>query len=78
MSSPTAATNSQIIDAVTQAHSAGGDEALMIVADLMGEIAQSLHTARQGQPTIDELSDAFENAEVALHGIIAKLATGRE
>lgn len=77
MSLPTAV-NSQIIDAVTQAHSAGGDEALSIIAELMEKIAKGLNGARQGETTIDDLSDAFENAEVALHGIVAKLATGRE
>jgi hypothetical protein len=77
MSSP-ADNNNQIIDSVTLAHSAGGDEALTIIAELMGEIAKSLDGAKQGQTTIDELSDAFENAEVTLHGIIAKLATGRD
>jgi hypothetical protein len=77
MSSP-ATSNNQIINAVTQAHRAGGDAALKIIADLIEEIAQSLDGAKQGQPTIDELSDAFENAEVALHGIIAKLAIGRD
>jgi hypothetical protein len=77
MSSP-AAYNNQIVDSVSMAHSAGGDEALTIIAELVGEIAKSLGGAKQGQTTIDELSDAFENAEVALHGIIAKLATGRD
>ncbi|MES9825354.1 MAG: hypothetical protein ABW127_13085 [Candidatus Thiodiazotropha endolucinida] len=77
MSFPTAV-NSQITDAVTQAHSAGGDEALSIIAELMEKIAKGLNGARHGETTIDDLSDAFENAEVALHGIVAKLATGRE
>ncbi|MES9925097.1 MAG: hypothetical protein ABW152_13450 [Candidatus Thiodiazotropha endolucinida] len=77
MSFPTAV-NNQITDAVTQAHSAGGDETLSIIAELMEKIAKSLNGARQGETTIDDISDAFENAEVALHGIVAKLATGRE
>jgi ATP-dependent protease Clp ATPase subunit len=77
MSTP-AAINSQIADAVTQAHSAGGDEVLTILSQLMEEVARNLDRAKQGETTIDELSDAFESAEVALHGIVAKLATGRE
>lgn len=72
------ATKSQIIDAISQAHTAGGDITLATIAELLGEIAISLEGAKQGQPTIDDLSDAFENAEVAFHGIIAKLATGRD
>ena len=77
MAIPTAV-NDQITDSVTQAHSAGGDEALTVIANLMVEIAKGLDGAKQGKPTIDDLSDAFENAEVALHSIVAKLSTGRE
>ncbi|MEW8064980.1 MAG: hypothetical protein AB2794_06575 [Candidatus Thiodiazotropha endolucinida] len=44
----------------------------------MEKIAKGLNGARQGETTIDDLSDAFDNAEAALHGIVAKLATGRE
>ncbi|MEW8026254.1 MAG: hypothetical protein AB2792_14790 [Candidatus Thiodiazotropha sp.] len=77
MSSP-AAVNSQITDAITLAYSAGGDEALKIIMELMKEIATGLNGAKEGRTTIDDLSDAFENAEVALHAIVAKLATGRE
>ncbi|MET0071976.1 MAG: hypothetical protein ABW096_18195 [Candidatus Thiodiazotropha sp.] len=44
----------------------------------MTEIAKALNGARSGETTIDDLADAFENAEVALHVIIADLATGRE
>ncbi|MGD8913492.1 MAG: hypothetical protein PVI97_15795 [Candidatus Thiodiazotropha sp.] len=76
--SPSAAVNSQITDAITQAQNAGGDEALSILTKLMEEVASSLDRAKQGEATIDDLSDAFENAEVMLHGIVAKLATGRE
>jgi hypothetical protein len=77
MSYPTAI-NSQITDAVTQAHKAGGDETLTILGKLMDEVANSLERASQGEATIGDLSDAFDNAEVAMHTIIAKLATGRE
>jgi hypothetical protein len=77
MSSP-AAINSQITDAVIQAHRVAGDESLTILATLMDEIAKSLERASQGETTIDDLSDAFENAEVAMHTIIARLATGKK
>ncbi len=77
MAFPTAV-NDQITDAVTQAHNAGGDEALSVITDLVVNIAKGLDGAKQGEPTIDDLSDAFENAEVALHSIVAKLSTGRE
>jgi hypothetical protein len=70
--------NDQITDSVTQVFTSGGDEAVNVIAELMVEIAKGLDGAKQGHATIDELSDAFENAEVALHSIVAKLATGRE
>ena len=41
-------------------------------------IAQGLDGAKQGSATLEDLSDAFESAEVAMHGIVAKLATGRD
>ena len=74
MSFPTAV-NDQITDAVTQAYNAGGDEALSVIQDLMAEIAKGLEGARQGQTTIEDISVAFENAEMAFHGIVAGLAT---
>ncbi|PVV08780.1 MAG: hypothetical protein B6D72_15905 [gamma proteobacterium symbiont of Ctena orbiculata] len=77
MAFPTAI-NDQITDAVTQVHDSGGDDALTAVAGLMTEIANALNGAKSGETTIDDLADAFENAEVALHVIIADLATGRE
>ncbi|MES9947100.1 MAG: hypothetical protein B6D77_05075 [gamma proteobacterium symbiont of Ctena orbiculata] len=77
MAFPTAV-NDQITDSVTQAFTTGGDDALNVIAELMAEIAKGLENAKQGYATIDELSDAFENAEVAMHGIVAKLATGRD
>ncbi|MES9971242.1 MAG: hypothetical protein ABW092_14510 [Candidatus Thiodiazotropha sp.] len=70
--------NDQITDSVTQAYTTGGDDALNVIAELMSEIAKGLDSAKEGHATIDELSDAFENAEVALHGIVARLATGRD
>ncbi|MCU7844458.1 MAG: hypothetical protein KZQ93_11530 [Candidatus Thiodiazotropha sp. (ex Monitilora ramsayi)] len=70
--------NSQITDAVTQAHVAGGDEALNVISDLVAEIVKGLDGAKQGQNTIEDISVAFENAEMALHAIVAKLASGRE
>jgi hypothetical protein len=70
-------TSSQITDAVTKAHSAAGDTAITVIAKMLGEIAKSLDGARQGEATIDEISDALECAEVALHSIVARLATGR-
>lgn len=73
-----AAVNSQITDALTRSHRAGGDEALIILTTLMDEVARSLERARQGETTIDDLSDAFENAEIAMHSIAARLTTGRE
>ena len=69
--------NGQITDAVTQAHTAGGDEALAVISDLLSEIAKGLKEAKQGHTTIEELSVAFENAEMAFHGIIARLATDK-
>ncbi|MBT3046842.1 MAG: hypothetical protein AB2728_04325 [Candidatus Thiodiazotropha sp.] len=77
MAFPTAI-NDQITDAVTQVYDSGGDDALTAVAGLITEIANALNGARSGETTIDDLADAFENAEVALHVIIADLATGRE
>lgn len=77
MAFPTAV-NDQITDSVTQAFTTGGDDAINVIAELMAEIAKGLDNAKQGHATIDELSDAFENAEVAMHGIVAKLATGRD
>jgi hypothetical protein len=67
--------NSQITDAVTQAYSAGGDEALSVISALMSEIADSLGNAKQGESTMEQISVALENAEVSLHGIVARLAT---
>jgi hypothetical protein len=72
-----AAMTSQITHSATQAQRAGGDEALSILATLMEEVARGLERAKLGETTIDDLSDAFENAEVAMHTIVAKLATGR-
>ncbi len=76
MAFPTAV-NSQITDAITQAYTAGGDEALAIISDLVSEIAKGLDDAKRGEATLEDLSVAFENAEMALHGIVASLATGR-
>jgi len=76
MAFPTAV-NSQITDAVTQAHTAGGDEALAIISDLVSEIAKGLDDAKRGHATLEDLSVAFENAEMALHGIVASLASGK-
>jgi hypothetical protein len=70
--------DSQITDAVSQAYTAGGDEALCVISDLMKEVAKGLDGAKQGQSTIEDISVAFENAEVAFHEIVARLATGRE
>ncbi|MGD8908494.1 MAG: hypothetical protein PVI92_04035 [Chromatiales bacterium] len=69
--------DSQIADAISQAHIAGGDEALSVISDLMKEVAKDLDSAKQGKSTIEDLSIAFENAEVALHEIVARLATGK-
>jgi hypothetical protein len=70
--------NSQITDAVTKSYTAGGDEALSVISALMTELANCLEGAKQGSTTIEDLSVAFENAEGALHNIVAKLATGKE
>ncbi len=70
--------NDQITDAVTQAYTAGGEEAVDVIADLIHGIAQGLDGAKQGHTSLEALSDAFENAEAALHGIVAKLATGND
>jgi ATP-dependent protease Clp ATPase subunit len=67
---------SKITDAVTLTHRTGGDEALTIIARLMDEVASSLDRAKQGETTIDDISDAFENAEIAMHSIAAKLTIG--
>jgi hypothetical protein len=56
--------NSKISDAITQAYTAGNTEALTIIAKLMAEIAQSLDAAKQGENSIEELSVAFEEAEM--------------
>jgi hypothetical protein len=69
--------DSQITDAIAQAYNAGGDEALSVITDLMKEVAKGMDGAKRGQTTIEDLSIAFENAEVALHEIVARLATGR-
>jgi hypothetical protein len=69
--------DSQITDAISQAYTAGGDEVLSVITDLMKEVAKGLDGAKQGQSTMEDLSVAFENAEVALHEIVARLATGR-
>jgi hypothetical protein len=70
--------NNQITDAVTQAYSAGGDEALTVISELMTGIANGLHNAKQGSTTMEELSVTIENAEMALHDIVARLATSKE
>ena len=70
-----ATVNEQITDAVTQAHTAGGAEALNIIADLLNNIARGLGDAQQGTPSLEELSDALENAEAAFHTLAAKLAS---
>jgi hypothetical protein len=69
--------NDQITDAVTQAYNSGGDEALSVISELVSGIATSLVNAKQGHTTMEELSVAIENAEMALHNIIASLATGK-
>lgn len=69
--------NNQITDAVTQAHVTGGDEAVTVISGLIAEIGKSLERAKQGQNTMEEISVALENAEVALHEIVAKLAADR-
>ncbi|MEW8506039.1 MAG: hypothetical protein AB2598_05005 [Candidatus Thiodiazotropha sp.] len=76
MAYPTAV-DDRITDAVTQVYENGGNDALATVAGLIAEIANVLNGAKSGKTTIDELADAFENAEVALHGIVANIATGR-
>ncbi|MES9992179.1 MAG: hypothetical protein ABW098_09510 [Candidatus Thiodiazotropha sp.] len=68
----------QITDAVTQVYNAGGDDALTTVSGLIAEIANALNGAELGETTIDDLADAFENAEVSLNVVIARLATGRD
>jgi hypothetical protein len=70
--------NNQITDAVTQAYSVGGDEALTVISELMTGIANGLHNAKQGHTTMEELSVTIENAEMALHDIVARLATSKE
>lgn len=70
--------NEQITDAVTQAHSVGGAEALNAIAELLNNIARGLNDAQQGHTSLDELSDAFENAEAAFHTLAAKLASGNK
>jgi hypothetical protein len=65
--------NNQITDAVTQAHSSGGEEAVTVISDLLQHIAQGLDSAKGGHASLEELSEAFENAEVALHAIAANL-----
>lgn len=75
---PPTSVNAQITDAVTQAHSVGGDEAVTIISDLLKRIAQGLDGAKQGSASLEELSDAFESAEVAMHDIVAKLAIGKD
>jgi hypothetical protein len=76
MAIPTTA-NNQIIDSLTQAYTAGGEETLSIVLDLVAEIAKGIDGAKQGQTSIEDLSVALENAEGALHEIVAKLAIGK-
>jgi hypothetical protein len=70
--------DSQITDAVSQAYSAGGNEALSAISNLIKEVANGLNGAKQGQSTIEDISIAFENAEVILHDIVARLASGRK
>ncbi|MCU7796320.1 MAG: hypothetical protein KZQ73_10250 [Candidatus Thiodiazotropha sp. (ex Semelilucina semeliformis)] len=70
--------NDQITDSVTQVHLAGGDEALTVMSDLVAGIVKCLDGAKQGQNTMEEISVTLENAEVALHGIVARLASGSE
>ena len=70
--------NSQITDAVTQAHMAGGDEVLSVISVLMSEIAESLDGAKQGEATMEKISVAFENAEGLLHEIVARLANANK
>ena len=70
--------NEQITDAVTQAHTIGGAEALNAIADLLNNIARGLNDAQQGHTSLDELSDAFENAEAAFHALAAKLASSNK
>lgn len=69
--------NDQITDAVTQANNAGGDEALLVISELMQGIAKGLDEATQGHNTMDALSVAIENAEIALHDIVARLANDK-
>lgn len=77
MAFPTAV-NDQITDSVTRAHTVGGDKALKVIAELIAGIAKGLEGAKQGNNTIEEVSIALEAAEMALHEIVASLATGRE
>ena len=70
--------NEQITDAVTQAHAVGGAEALNAIADLLNNIARGLDDAQQGAPSLEELSDAFQNAEAAFHALAAKLASDKK
>lgn len=65
--------NNQISTALSELEANGGDEAVAVVAELLTGIAESLASARKGNPAMDELSTSIENAEATLHGIIAGL-----
>ena len=63
----------QISNAISEAGESGGEDALAVIAELLTGIAQSLSSAKDREAAIDYLSTSLENAEAALHGIIAGL-----
>ena len=65
--------NDQITTSISAIQASGGDQAMAVASDLLTGIAQSLASAKQGNATMDELSTSIENAEAALHEIIAGL-----
>ena len=64
--------NDQINDAISQAHRAGGDEALAVIAELITHIAKGLQQDGGGTAALEAFSVAFETAEMAFHDIIAE------
>ena len=67
--------NGQITDAVTQAHTKGGDAALTSIVELLESIAHSLSAAQAGMssPNAETLSAAFAKAEGELQEILRKV-----
>jgi len=70
--------NGQITDAVTQAHTKGGDTALTTIVELLETIASSLNASQAGTSSLqssnaETLSAAFAKAEGELQDILRKV-----